>query len=84
MKKKLIIAVVCFLALAFVGFLGSDSEAPADATTEFVGVTEENQAQANETEKYITDNSVEKTKEKTDFSGINYIICGMVGGFGCI
>lgn len=67
MKKKIIIAVVCFLALAFVGFLGSDSEAPADATTEFVGVTEENQAQANETEKYITDNSVvDKVTEEAE------------------
>ena len=75
MKKKIIIAVVCFLALGFIGFLGSDSEAPSDATTEIVSTTLEELVAENDTKEDITDNSAvdkitEKIQEKTIISSL--------------
>ena len=66
-KLKSLLSILCLIAVLLSAFAGCDSGNGYENTTEFVGITEENQAQANETEKYITDNSVvDKATEEAE------------------
>ena len=65
MKKKIIIAVACILALSFVGFLGSDSDTPADVTTEIASTTFEALVTENDSEDASADAS-EDGSEKAE------------------
>ena len=65
MKKKIIIAVACILALSFVGFLGSDSEEANDVTTEIAYTTFEALVTENDSEDASADAS-EDGSEKAE------------------
>lgn len=63
MKKKIIIAIACLLALSFIGFLGSDSEVPSDVTTETLSTTLEELVAESDTEAAsVSDTEAEKTE----------------------
>lgn len=67
-KLKSLLSILCLIAVLFsaVTLTGCDSESLSEATTEIVGITRENQTQANETQTALKDNSETENTDESE------------------